>query len=130
MAQYQNYQNYPPTYGQPYMRQEIQQPVPVLNMQQGFQVRPVTSKEEALAVPVEYFGPGTLMPDIGHEVVYLKRFNANTGASDLMAFVRMNEPSVEPTNEIQELKDAVAQLRADVDKMKKARTVKKDDADE
>lgn len=54
--------------------------------QAGFLCRPVTSREEALAVQVDYFSPGTLMPDLGHGVVYLKRFNNSTGASDLFQF--------------------------------------------
>lgn len=54
--------------------------------QGGFLCRPVTSREEALGVQVDYFSPGTLMPDLGHGVVYLKRFNNSTGASDLFQF--------------------------------------------
>lgn len=55
-------------------------------VQTGFLCRPVTGKEEALGVQAEYFSPGTLMPDLGHGVVYLKRFNQNTGASDFFEF--------------------------------------------
>ena len=54
--------------------------------QSGYNCRPVTSREEALAVQVEFFGPGTLMPDIAHGVVYLKRFDQNTGNCDLITF--------------------------------------------
>lgn len=55
--------------------------------QQGFSVRPVASREEAMAVQTDFFGPGILMPCLGQGVVFLKRFNQNTGASDLLEFV-------------------------------------------
>lgn len=52
----------------------------------SFACRPVTSREEAVAAQVDFFGPGTLMPDLGHGVIYLKRFNQQTGACDLVEF--------------------------------------------
>lgn len=55
--------------------------------QQGFSVRPVASREEAMAVQTDFFGPGILMPCLGQGVIFLKRFNQNTGASDLLEFV-------------------------------------------
>ena len=51
-----------------------------------YSCRPVTSREEAVAAQVDFFGPGTLMPDLGHGVIYLKRFNQNTGACDIVTF--------------------------------------------
>lgn len=69
-------------YQQPYrlpMQQSMQQP-------QGFSVRPVASREEATATQTDFFGPGILMPCLGQGVIYLKRFNPNTGASDLLEF--------------------------------------------
>lgn len=61
------------------------------SQQTGFLCRPVTSREEALAVQADYFSPGTLMPDLGHNVVYLKRFNTNTGASDMFKFALVQD---------------------------------------
>lgn len=61
-----------------------------------FNCRPVTSKEEAQAVQVDFFGPGTLMPDLGHGVVYLKRFNQNTGACDIFEFTAQQTKEPEP----------------------------------
>ena len=64
------------------------QPAPMMQPQQpSYKVQPVTGREEALAVPVDYFGPGTILPDLAHGVVYLKRFNQQTGASDFLEFV-------------------------------------------
>lgn len=75
--------NYSPI--NPYVQQPAQMPQ---NMSQNaaFACRPVTSREEAVAVQADYFGPGTLMPDLGHGIIYLKRFNPNTGASDFVEF--------------------------------------------
>lgn len=53
---------------------------------QGFVCRPVASREEAVAAQTDFFGPGILMPDLGHGMIYLKRFNQTTGASDLLEF--------------------------------------------
>lgn len=73
------------------------QPVPVANNPaNGFSCRPVTSKEEAQAVQVDFFGPGTLMPDLAHGVVYLKRFNQNTGSCDIFEFTAQQTKEPEP----------------------------------
>lgn len=53
---------------------------------QGFSVRAVTGREEAVAAQVDFGGMGTLMPDLGHGVIYLKRFNPNTGSCDIFEF--------------------------------------------
>lgn len=51
-----------------------------------FSCRPVTSREEALAASTDYFSPGVIMPDLAHGMIYLKRFNQQTGASDFFDF--------------------------------------------
>lgn len=81
---YGSYQNPQPNY--PAMTQSAlsgQQTAP----QQGFTVRPVAGREEAVAMQTDFFGPGIIMPDLSHGVVYIKRFNQQTGASDLLEFV-------------------------------------------
>ena len=75
-----------PGYYQPqpaYQPPAPQQPLP---QQAGYICRPVTSREEALGVQVDFFGPGTVMPDLGHGVIYLKRFNQQTGGCDLISY--------------------------------------------
>lgn len=52
----------------------------------GYACKPVTSREEAVAASTDYFSPGVLMPDLAHGMVYLKRFNQQTGASDFFEF--------------------------------------------
>lgn len=53
---------------------------------QGFVCCPVTSKAEAEAYRVEAFGPPVLMPDLGHGVIYYKKFNTNTALADFAEF--------------------------------------------
>lgn len=71
-------------------------PAPAQTSNTGvFAVQPVSSKEEALAVIADPMGPGVLLPDLGHGVVYVKRFNPNTGCSDFGEFV-YQAPSAQP----------------------------------
>lgn len=85
--------------------------------QQGFSVRPVASREEAMAVQTDFFGPGILMPCLGQGTIWLKRFNANTGASDLLEFVYA-PPRQEPTGEFVPM-DLFRQLAEKVNQLEK-----------
>jgi len=83
---YQPY-NYQPYY--PYQQttqSSYSQPQQTMQPQASFSCRPVTSREEALAMQTDFLAAGTIMPDLGHGVIYLKRFNPNTGASDFLEF--------------------------------------------
>ena len=65
--------------------------------QSNFVCRPVTSREEALAVQADFFGLGTVMPDLSHGVIYLKRINQQTGSADFFEFVyRQPEQEKQP----------------------------------
>ena len=145
---YPYYGNYMPPYYQPMQNQPVQnmQQIPPQNQtatvqqtntQPNFFCRPVASKEEALAVPVDFMGQPMFFPDLAHNVVYMKRFNTNTGAADLFEFRGQQEqsppaPSFAPLDEFNAMKDTIDQLKAEVEKLKKPvnRTVKKNDADE
>ncbi len=83
---YPGYGGYTP--GQTYMPQQQMQPqqLPAAQMAQAFACRPVTSREEAVAAQTDYFSAGLVMPDLSHGVIYLKRFNQQTGASDFFEF--------------------------------------------
>lgn len=52
----------------------------------GYICKPVTSREEAVATSTDYFSLGVVMPDLGHGMIYLKRFNQQSGASDFFEF--------------------------------------------
>lgn len=111
------YGAYPNAFQAPYAPT---QNAPMQNVPQqpsnGFACRPVTSKEEAMAVQVDFFGPGTVMPDIGHGVIYLKRFNNNTGSCDIFEFVAQTSKEPEPVQYA--TKEDIAQLRTEIDKLK------------
>lgn len=95
---YGNYPMYNPGYvpSQPYQNQMLMQQSQQIPMQQSqtmqqntqsaFICFPVTSKEEAVATRVEAFGPAMVMPDLGHGVIYFKRFNEKTALADFDEF--------------------------------------------
>lgn len=93
---------YPPMQGQYQQRQyQPQFPAP------AYQVQPVGSREEAIAAPVDYFSLGLIMPVPGQNVMYFKRFDANTGQSSFVEFVaRQPAPPVQyaTKEDLEELK--------------------------
>ena len=104
-------------------------PVPQ-QAQQGaaFLTRPVTSREEAVAAQVDFLGPGTLMPDLSHGTIYLKRFNPNTGASDFFTFT-LEQPKAEPEPQWA-TKEDIEKLREEIEQLKPRKAVKRNDSDE
>ncbi len=68
----------------PYQAQPVYQP-----QQQAQPVisgRMVTSREEALGVPVDFMGGVTVLPDLSHGRIYTKVFNPQTGSADFVEF--------------------------------------------
>lgn len=59
------------------------------NANGGIVCAPVTSREEAVATRVEAFGPGFIMPDFGHGMIYFKRFNDKTALADFEEYQRV-----------------------------------------
>ena len=109
MNTYMPQQTFPPPQSAP-----VQQPIN--NPQPMFNCRPVTSKEEAQAVQVDFFGQGTLMPDLGHGVVYLKRFNQQTGACDIFEFTAQKPKEERPVqyatiDDLNALRDEILNAR-------------------
>lgn len=102
----------------------------------GFVVQPVTSREEALAVIADPLSAGVLLPDLGHGVIYVKRFNANTGASDFGEFAFVQPKAAEPVQAAPEFVSAevfnntVEKLRAEIAALRRptGKVVKRDDA--
>lgn len=136
MAYYGNYMNYyQPAQGYQ-MNQSMNQPM--MNQPQAqqtnFVCRPVASKEEALGVPVDFMGSPMFFPDLAHNVIYVKRFNTNTGAADVFEFHGEQEqavpaPSFAPLDEFNAMKDAIVRLQNEVEQLKKPTgRVKKNDA--
>lgn len=85
----------------------------------GYVCKPVASREEAAATSTDYFSLGVIMPDLGHDMVYLKRFNAKSGESEFMDFKRI-VPEQAPTVEYATKADLDA-LRAELAPKKKRR---------
>lgn len=141
------YGNYMPNYYQPMQGNQYQpmnQPVPAQtaqqqpqqNVQSNFYCRPVASREEALAVPVDFMGAPMFFPDLAHNVVYMKRFNTNTGSADVFEFHGTQQeapkdmaPAFAPLDEFMSMKDTIAQLKEEIERLKKpaGRTVKKNE---
>lgn len=133
-------------FNQGYMggQQYIQPPQPMQSqMQQVGQQRqqqqqsnyscvPVTSREEAMAVRAELLSLGTIMPDLAHGCIYLKRLNQNTGTSEFFEFVystppqeepqKMPNPTIEyvPREDFDKLCDAVIKMQKELQSMKGA----------
>ena len=99
----------------------------------GFSVQPVTTKEEALAVIADPFLTGVLMPDMAHGMIYLKRFNPQTGASDFIEFRAAVDPVPPPEPQyvsVEMFEKTVENLRSEFLAARKGKGVKADAADE
>lgn len=109
---------YAQMFGQPQMMQQpVQQVQPTqLSAANALQGRMVTSREEALGVPVDFSGQPMLFPDLAHGVVYVKQFNPGTGASDFREF-RLNAMPTPAQHEAQPAGPVFATLD-DLDKLR------------
>lgn len=107
-----NYQGY---YQLPYQTQAFQYQPPQ-QAQMVLSGRPVTSREEAAGLPMDFTSGAMYMPDLAHGVIYAKIFNANTGEAPLLEF-RVAKPE-----EKKEVAYATAveveSLRAEIARMK------------
>ena len=109
------------------------QPAPGFGQGGGFSVQPVTTKEEALAVIADPFLAGVLMPDMAHGMIYLKRFNTQTGASDFIEFRAAAEPALAPEPQyvsVEMFEKTVENLRSEFLSAKRGKGVRNDAADE
>ena len=88
---YMPQQGYPPGY-MPQQINQMQNPA-----QDAFICRPVTCREEAVGTPLADFTRPMLFPDITHGSIYMKRFNPNTGSSDILTF-KLSGPEDAPEN--------------------------------
>ena len=121
---YPNYQPYPAQgylrYGQnPYQQQmPMQQPVAPQQMQ-GYSPAsmPVSSREEAMAVPADFSGAPMLFADFSHGKIYVKQWNNQKGAADFVVFA----PEVQEEEPAQQEKPAdcvsKAEFRREMEKL-------------
>lgn len=131
------------SYQAPVYPQPIQTaPAPSQAAQQGAQglssaSRPVTNREEAIAVPADFSGAPMVFPDLSNSRIYLKRWNMQTGSADFEEFARVPPASNEPQKPVafasledfQTLQDTVSALQEEIERLKKpafnGKTVKK-----
>lgn len=116
------------------MQSQIQQVGQQRQQQQqsNYSCVPVTSREEAMAIRAELLSMGTIMPDLAHGCIYLKRLNQNTGTSEFFEFVystppqeepqKMPNPTIEyvPREDFDKLCDAVIKMQKELQSMKGA----------
>ena len=135
-----NYNTWMPNYGQPqpawqaprpdlmqgYPQQQMQ-PVQAQGQPQGFFVRPVTNREEAVAAQIDFLSPGTLMPDFGNGRVYFKRFNSQTGSCDFLTFALQRPEQADPQpqaaeyatkKDLEEMQQVIIGLSNDIDALR------------
>lgn len=72
--------NFPP-YFNPY-----QQPMQMQTQPSGIPARLVSCREEAVAAQVAFDMTPNLFADLSHGMIYVKRFNPNTGCADVTDF--------------------------------------------
>lgn len=95
-----------------YASAQMQQNAPGVPQTPAFTVQPVTRKEEALAVIADPMSSGVLMPDLDHGVIYVKRFNMNTGTSDFAEFL-LQMPAAAPVAAQEREEEKVEYVTAD-----------------
>lgn len=84
------YGGFTPQYQPHQYPQQVQQPV----QSPQYIVRPVASEEEARAMPTDFSGAPTVMPDRAHGYVYMKQLNIQTGCADFERYRREQEQEI------------------------------------
>lgn len=131
---------------QPQAAQQLSMPGQQPQPSQGISPasRPVANREEANGTPADFSGSLMIFPDITHNRIYIKRWNAQTGSADFGEFV----PAVVPEQnnnqmagnmefaslqDFQNLKELVQSIKVEVEQLKKpvqtSKGVKKNDAE-
>ena len=117
-----------PSVRQPYNPAPYQQQMPVYQTQETLVGRMVTSREEALAVPVDFQSGVTFMPDLSHGRVYAKIFNQQTGGADFVEFAAMpkqgaadNVPAFAPLSVVDDLRRQVDELKGKLERLTEPR---------
>lgn len=120
---------YTPNMYQQYQYQPVSSPVQQqlqptqMSAANTLQGRMVTSREEALGVPVDFSGQPMLFPDLAHGVIYYKQFNAGTGSSDFREFklseAQNSSPAYATQDDLDSVRYELKSIREEVSAMKK-----------
>ena len=127
--------NYPAFQYQPQMGYP-QQPAYQISYQQEQPLfcRAVTSREEALGVPVDFSGRPMTLLDTTHGKIWVKTFNPNTGSADLTEYRRVapeqsETPAFTPMTDFQQLQGIVSRMAEEIQLLKgRRRRVDKEEA--
>lgn len=118
---YMNYQPYSPTVG--YQPPSVSGYQPQVQQNGGgFVCRPVSSRAEAEAFPVDFMGAPMFFPDMSSDKIYLKRWNANTGTADFSEYVRAVDVSSTPKDSLSEIREMFGAINEKLDSFKGVKT--------
>lgn len=132
-------QTRPAEMGQVYPSQQNVSPAQPVGQGQGISAhsRPVSSKEEAMAVGADFSGAPMIFPDMAHNAVYVKRWDYQTGSAVFIEYVPKEAVPEAPAalyatqgdfKEFAEnLTDRLEDIKAEIEKLKKG--AKKNDDD-
>lgn len=88
-------QTRPAEMGQVYPSQQNVSPAQSVGQGQGISAysRPVSSKEEAMAVGADFSGAPMIFPDMAHNAVYVKRWDFQTGSAVFTEYAPKDTPT-------------------------------------
>lgn len=133
------YFNRPSEVGQVYPQQQNVSPASPVGQTQGISPasRPVSSKEEAMAVGADFSGAPMIFPDMAHNAVYVKRWDFQSGSAVFTEYVPKGvEPETPPAlyatqGDFRELAEKLTErledIEAEIERLKKKGAKKNDD---
>ena len=132
-------QNRPVEMGQNYIPQPNIPPAQSMGQGQGISVasRPVSSKEEAMAVGADFSGAPMIFPDLAHNTIFVKRWDFQSGSAVFTEYVPKDSapespPAVYATQgDFKEFADRLNErledIESDLERLKKKGAKKNDD---
>lgn len=124
---------------QNYAPQQNVAPVQSVGQTQGISPasRPVSSKEEAMAVGADFSGAPMIFPDMAHNTIFVKRWDFQTGAAVFTEYVAKEDVPEAPTavyatqGDFRELAERMTErledIEAEIERLKKKGAKKNDD---
>lgn len=82
--------------------------------QNGVIIRPVASYDEARAIPTDFTGGLLIMPDLGHQAIYTKVLDPNTGSSILKTYKEAPEEAPQPVAPAYDAESEINRLREEL----------------
>lgn len=98
--------------------------------------RPVTSKEEAMGIAADFSGAPMIFPDMAHNVIFVKRWDYQTGSAVFMEYAPKDTPPPPPEGaaesyvtqgDFKELMERLDEIESDIDRLKRKGAKKNDD---